>query len=261
MMAFCHIPKTAGMAVVDIFKYQYGIRYLQTTGWKLGSRYTASALNFDLMASPGLKCVGGHGIRPCLSFGRISHKFKWFTLIRNPLDRVLSHYVYDVQIGRGKWPNLESWLMDGHDNYQSRWIAGKADGDMAIQIIKDKFISVGLQDYFIESMHHLATICRWKRLVCPPTRVNATKEDDVKKKAKREAQDISDLIEEMNSEDIKLYNFVKIHIWPQQMKTIMNSEVEISSKPNIEEKLRSKMNNIYRGMVYKPFLFADRCLK
>ena len=258
LIAFCHIPKTAGMTVVEILKYQFGINYLHTTGWRLGSRYTESALRKELLISPSICCVSGHGIRPFLPMGEIGKNFNWFTILRNPFERIISHYVYDVQVGEGNWSSLESWLKDGHDNYQSRWLAGKADGNLAIEIIKDKFISVGLQEHFLESMLHISTFYQWKRIICPPIPINATSNNQFKQKARAEAQGIVTIIENLNLEDIKLYNFVKNDLWPLQMRDLKNSNVKLSFTPNQKEVMRHRAHNIYRNFVYKPFVFLTR---
>jgi len=47
LIVFCHIPKTAGMAVSYLLRRHFGFRHIQVTGWRLGSRYRARDLRFD----------------------------------------------------------------------------------------------------------------------------------------------------------------------------------------------------------------------
>jgi hypothetical protein len=259
MIVFCHIPKTAGMAVADVLKYHFGNKYLHTTGWKIGSRYTENHLKKDLFVTLNkIKCVGGHGLRPFLDLGEISNNFKWFTMLRDPLSRVLSHYVYDVENSKGKWPSLPAWMKDGHDNYQCRWIAGQAKSNLAIEILKNKFVSVGLQEQFKDSMLHFSNFMGWREVVIPEKLINPSRDTVLKNKAKKELYENYALFEDLNSEDIHLYDFTKTHIWPSQMDFNKSREIRVLTTPSKKHTKHYRENMLFRNYIYKPFLFLVR---
>jgi len=258
VVAFCHIPKTAGMAMVQIMKYHYGVNYLQTTGWRIGSRYDEKSLDYDFRLLPRLQAIGGHGLRPFLDLGIHADDFKWVTMLRDPVERVISHYVYDVQIKKGSWASMNEWLDDDHGNYQCRWLAGEADADKAIQVIRQRFVSVGLQEHFQDSIRHLSEVLGWPHAVCSRRPVNATREDDLKIQARDEARKLLPLIEESNAEDMKLYAWVKNDLWPQQMACLENSNVEIRESANMADRWRAQLHDCFRACIYKPMLMLTR---
>lgn len=86
---FLHIPKTAGTSFLLTLENLFGDRHMR--------RFDLNEPGFeedfsDLMATPldGISCVAGH--IPMHRLGENAERFRLFTILRNPIERVFSLY-------------------------------------------------------------------------------------------------------------------------------------------------------------------------
>lgn len=227
LVVFLHIPKTAGSNIRDILRQKHGRGF------------------FDIIVPMALWCVGdkeinrydalaghmGTGIlnritRPCFSF----------TFLRDPVERVLSHYYYwrDVPDGIGQTGNqiaksmdFETFIQSDHpvarsavDNVQTWTMLGGVD-DATFEIYQDippqkrlklakknmeKLSFIGLQENFSECMTLLCNRLNWPlEAAQSESNVNHTRQ-----RAKDLSPHTQELLRERVSLDIALYEHARM---------------------------------------------------
>jgi len=268
MIVFCHIPKTAGMAINYILKSNFGCRHVASTTW--GKQFpitTERDLDFELFPYAKVIALSGHGIRPFINYGKYNTRMKWFTLLRNPIDRVISHYIYDYEINRTS-EDFRNWLYRNNGNFQVRWLAGKEDIHTAKEILTKKFVFVGLQEHFKGSLVLLKDLMFNGNLsISNEKRINATKSTNSKIRIVENIDTYSELIEEKNRLDIELFNFVKKEIWETQIARYGKDKLDDrimkeyqDSGSSVSGRINRLFHEIYRNTVYKSTVFTAKIL-
>ncbi|MDF1700390.1 MAG: sulfotransferase family 2 domain-containing protein [Planctomycetota bacterium] len=267
MIVFCHIPKTAGMAVKHVLKSNFGTRFVSSTTWgKARAMTTARDLKHELLAYPRAEVIGGHGMRPFVDYGERGRSFRWFTILRDPRARLISHYVYDLENGRAG-DSFEAWLRSDVANYQVRWIAGEPDLEAARQLLDERFEVVGFQEDFRASLVLLNQIMFEDRLTLTSERpVNVTRSRETKDRIAAELEAHADLVEAATALDQALYDFARTRFW--------GPAVERMGAANLEDRVerafgapakagggvRRFLYELHRNGVYKPVLWCAKAL-
>jgi hypothetical protein len=161
-----------------------------------------------------LAFISGHCVKPCYGLGAQGSDVRYFTFLRDPAARYLSHClnrarVYDRD-AFDKWVS-SSWTQ----NWQTMKIAGVPDADRAIEIKQQRIGFVGLTARFDES---LLLLGQW--LAEPDFRVEYRRVKQLQQKRRprdivREQTDTGHLktqyarqcIAEANAEGQKLYDY------------------------------------------------------
>ena len=190
---------------------------------------------------------------------------KYFTIIREPVKRLISQYNY---ISRQKInPNhhlvaeksmsiqqmTESGLVKGFDNAQCRFLTNRFDVpfnelpedtlDLALSNLEKYFIFSGLTEKFDLSMLMLSKLLGWKKL--PYYRRQNTKKSK-EKDYKVTDQDIASL-RAQNQLDIQLYETAK-----------QKFEKAVEEMPGVLEDLSEyqRKNSLYQKLTYPLSLFS-----
>jgi hypothetical protein len=152
---------------------------------------------------------------------------KYFTVIRHPFDRVISEFFFRIQENNptrnnGRTLSFEEYVESHHDvhlsNYQVRVVAGSPgldDKGMPVEVHHLEKAKRNISEYFLaaaplESMDELALIIR--RIYGWPMRRLLT---EYKNKTRRRLRmsgvspRVSQMIEECNSFDLELYEWVR----------------------------------------------------
>lgn len=175
---FVHVPKTAGTTIKAIIAGQYGddkVLLGPGTGEQL-----LEIGRLDDEQRNKIKMIAGH--LP-VGFPNLVDNPRYCTLLREPIDRVVSfyyyvrrepeHYLYDytkIQ-GHSLREVMENRVSNMMDNFQTRLISGVWNvvpfGEMTPEFLDrakrniDTFAVVGLQERFDESMLMLADAFGW----------------------------------------------------------------------------------------------------
>ncbi|MGH8249600.1 MAG: hypothetical protein ACREVI_02705 [Steroidobacteraceae bacterium] len=149
MLAFVHIEKTAGTTLNQILRRSFLLRFIDVR--PLSSRshgtFTAEDLRKYLFINPWLEAVSGHSIRPILELSGARPEIRYITLLRNPIRRYISQFLYFVRI-RERSDDFARFLdQEEFANFQTKKLAGCEDLCAAISAL-DQMFAVGVAEEF-----------------------------------------------------------------------------------------------------------------
>jgi len=184
LLIFVHLPKTAGTTVAFVLGRQYGNKKtLNLYHWRF--KRIRAYLRRSSQEKSSIQLVRGHigyGIHRKLK----ETDFKYFTILRNPIDRVVSHYFfhknnpnYELSTKiQTEGINLEAYItktqLKDLDNYQTRLLAGEKVGlepefgacqrnllNTAKRRLQKDFAVVGTTERFDETLLVLQRVFKW----------------------------------------------------------------------------------------------------
>lgn len=216
MLVFIHINKTAGSTVRYILRSTFGPRHCEVEPWHArwtGPPFSADDLQRLRKLYPDLESIGGHRLRGYVDLGGSGIEPVYFTFMRDPLKTCASRFQYNVQY-RGKTELVfEQWIQqDWPRNAQTRMIAGKADVDEALRVIRARNIFVGLTERFDESMVLLRGLVA-NRLNIAYKRVNVARSNTLAQELLAHPRTHQMLVE-ANQADLALYDCVRSELYP-----------------------------------------------
>lgn len=201
---FVHIPKAGGMTVQHILHQLYPHDQL------LFHHYFDD-INEKEMNPETIKVVHGHYL-----FGLHNHfnrPFSYFTMLREPVDRVISQYYYLRGIEGEPYDKFRQMTLEefvrhhSEHNIQTAFLSGNVqqpDLHLAKKNLKRHFDVVGLTEYFNESLFLLAKRYGWPAVHYKRTNVT---------KSRKQVADLPaatiELIKQINDKDMKLYEFAR----------------------------------------------------
>lgn len=208
LAVFVHIRKTAGTTVRHIINRQYG----RDTVRMVRNYFVEPDRSFEMVRAltteppPGLRAVHGHIL--------FWPDFPWppdtgfFTFLRDPVERTISHYAWLRARSPKFTATLEEALADGsiHDNLQTRvlaasmpFVATEETLEKALANI-DRLAVVGLTERFDESVVLLTRAFGWRPMVYATRNVTAGR-------AKREElpPETVEAVLRYNALDLELY--------------------------------------------------------
>jgi hypothetical protein len=269
ILAFTHIPKCAGTTMVYLLRRNFGWRHMDAIAGDTPRRppvYTPRDLRRDLRIYPLLRSVAGHYVQPFVDMEEFDDRLAWYTILRDPVRRFLSHYRDNVRRGWAK--DMGEWLAKTESylpNSQVLWLAGVPDLEAAKQVLTGKFRGVGLTERFDESLLilrqrlGLTGFGIWygqPKNVAGPARPH----DD----APERIEEFREEILRRNELDQKLYEFVQEEVWPRQVAEYGGASRlqedlvrEMARRPSAGDRARGLHNVIHRNLVYKPCVFLD----
>jgi len=187
---FIHIPKAAGTTFYQVLNHQYKAQHIQYIKEGMSKQRSIDAFRkLPEEKKTRLRCIRGH-----MPFGLhqwLPKPATYITILRNPVNRVLSQYYY---IRRTPVHPLHSELIEKNvsleayvrmmsdintTNLQTRWLAGYVDFDsvmppyedlpadaldLAKENIENFFSVCGLTERFDESLLLMRRIHGWKNV-------------------------------------------------------------------------------------------------
>lgn len=220
MDVFIHIPKCGGSTLNRVLKNEYKKEnihlkvYDQLAEENLGSE-------FDLVEKRLLHGHVSYGIHEQMN---LTSKPRYFSMLRDPVDRIISHYFYvkssPVHYLYKSVENLNllnyalSDLSFELDNGQVRMIAGIGEKtdivtekhlETAIFNIENHFASVGILEEYNLSLLMFKNKLNWSRLPIYK-KINVTKFNSLREKIDL---NIKEQIRDRNKFDQKLYDYVR----------------------------------------------------
>ena len=220
---FIHIPKAAGSTLTTILDREYDPSLTYTIEGDIEQsirKFVSLSSNYR----DKIKLLRGH-----IPYGlhrHINRSSKYFTMMRNPEDRIISyyhyvlrskdHYLHDEVVGGKMSLNsfIKSQITLELDNDQTRHLSGlfydipfgKITEDIlevAKRNIDKDFLIVGLSEKFDESLLLMKKFLNWRHLPLY-VRKNVTKNRPETNTFNSQALN---LIREYNSFDVQLYSY------------------------------------------------------
>jgi len=262
-LAFTHIPKTAGTTLNYLLQKNFGPK-LNAIIPRKGGVYNYKNFKNDRLIYPNLSCISGHGLKPFIDYKEFDANLRWFTFLRDPIKRFVSQYIHQQTSSSDKFNMpIKDWASKyERSNWQVKWIAGEEDLEAAKQIIREKFIFIGLTERFNESLNIFKILLshnfnlQFDVNYSQPKMV--ARDNSLKKKLL--IDDIAELNEfylEQNDLDIKLYDFVLEHFFENQLQNI---DQNIITKNNRDFKNFANLNlfKLKRNLIYKPYVYLNK---
>ena len=220
LVVFVHIRKTAGRSLRQLLYREYTRSRTVLVKNYFTQAAASEAFVRDLAAHPPPDLLVAHGHMLFWPDYPWPEGSEFFTMLRDPVDRVISHYYWLRSRSDRFQKSLSEAVQDGtiEDNLQTRVISAVMPPfgempqealDLAVERL-EKFSVVGLTERFDESVVLLTRTLEWRRTVY--TRENVT--------ANRKPVDgISDeeleLIQQHNALDLELYAAARRHFKKQ----------------------------------------------
>lgn len=217
-IAFIHIPKTAGSTFYSILRTVLP----PTRLYKLHQTPEAIAALHRLSSKERIGVIYGHiDYRTAIEFVPPE---RCVTLLRHPIDRIISYYFYHKYMSRDPEHELAARLPFGEWIHQSRLLEvdngmlrrllgisdkvgfGECTPDMfeEAKTVLSRFMMVGLMSRFEESYALLAKLCGWQMRAYQAKNVN---------KRRLTAQQLSaeevEYIKHYNEYDLALYAYAE----------------------------------------------------
>jgi len=272
ILAFCHIPKAAGVTIQEVLSYRYGRAHCDTADWQLPSPDSGKLAGWvqrEMRIHRHCQSVGGHSVRPWIGLEQFGYRFRWYAMVREPVERLISHYLFAYETNEQPKPAFEEWLENlAKYNVQTRFICGEQDAEKAKAIIREQFVSVGLQDCFRQSVEHLAVKEGWPYLAVPDGKRNTADRRNRDSAAARRREEVREKVAQLEpqvdqtvQEDRELYRWVREELWPEQEAELVDARnrglVEIGP-PRDEDQRRRKDHLRFRRRVFKPLVATQR---
>jgi len=263
--AFIHIPKTGGSTLRHMLRTGYGARHCDIRPPKRIHKNPEKMLEAEDLrrlrfAYPRLAGICGHRVTACHGLENATPGLRFFTLLREPRSRFLSHFSHWVR-DRDLAGSREHFLRFCDEpiqaNLQSRMLGGGSDPQASIDAIERLGIFVGLMERFDASVVMLdGWLGESSRLP------NAYRSRNIGKKKSGLLLDaeLEALIAERNASDQAVYTHVKQTVFAAQMEA---HEARYGSLPLAVRDMRSRMENwpetseptwakLKRNWIYKP---------
>lgn len=232
MIAYIHMPKTAGMTMIQVLRQTFGSRHCDVrVAAARESNYFGTFGPAELQTArrlyPRLLSMAGHTIRPHAGLEEVCGEIWYYTFLRNPVERCASQYQHAIRVGYPSTSFEKFIAQPAFRNWQTRQIAGVEDADRAIDVLQEKLRFVGLFERFDESLQLLGQACPHS-LRLAYTRQNISPDTSIKQRLLADPR-MRELLEQAHAEDWKLYRYVRDVLFPAQRKQFGGTCVCVSA--------------------------------
>ena len=259
MIIFAHIEKTGGTTLNGILRTYHGMHYAHVRALHHAAAPNERAVHADDLKlyrrlAPGLDCVSGHAVRPWVLRDEGLQDCLYMTVLREPIARYVSYYTYGGGVQRKPWPyTFEDYLdQEEFKNYQVKRIAGVADADVALDIIKESFMATAVLECMDKLLENLDRV--WPGILADAKRVGRRNErTDTRRQALLD--DYQEEITANNAEDIKLYNFLNENFDGLYLQDgIFNKLPDVSDKPELRSGGKRYANEMISAIIRRAYL-------
>lgn len=256
------------MTLQLVLRQSFGLRHLDVSP-RSGRIYTGGDLASDLRRFPFVRSIAGHGLMPFVDYGPPGSRIAWFSFVREPVARFLSHHRHHVE-KLGRAIPLETFLRDPlQANRQVRFLAGEPNLARAQEVVQKRLAFVGRVDRFQESLLLLR-----ERVGLPGLRVgygrprNEARPGPHVDRIREEAARLRDVILEENALDLAFYDWVVGTVWRRQVAEYgaqrLARDVDrafATPERSFQDRIRRLESAALRKAVYVPMLRAGAAVR
>lgn len=255
IIMFSHIPKTAGTSLKFLLRRHFGLSQMDA---RFNNKikdlsYRPEDLRNEIQLYRKLNLICGHCIKSYVNFLEYEKNMEWFTFLRNPLHRFVSHYIHE-QTGKNKRYHMN--LIDWSNRFKRndimvRWIAGNEDVEKAKDLLHNRFKFIGLTEQFDESMRLLKNAFQLNGFdIKLDTKKMIVRSNNLKSEIYNNYHKYEDIIYTNNKLDTELYEYFLKYIWDEQIKKFDYFD---EKDVKIKHELNSNLGFLHRNLVYKPY--------
>lgn len=224
MFIHVHIPKTAGTTLWHLFTKNFGEKYRRIGSDGLGKFFTDEELknHIEKGFADDIEVLASHDLRPFSNEDYYKKDFHFFTLIREPVERVVSLYKHEKR--RDKWNGVKESLAylpfeeyvrervkvdNAISNWQTYGIVETSRFKDALPVL-DRIEVIGVTKEFDKTLILLSEAYfratgKNFNIAYAPKNVAKNKKLD----GKELSEDVIEFLHAENEEDYKLYNYAK----------------------------------------------------
>lgn len=265
-LIFLHIPKTAGSTLHKIIERQYKPKSIFSINGKRAQESIAEFKSLSEAQRSEIRVLKGH-----MKFGLheyLPQPSSYMTILRDPIDRVISHYYYVLRKPNhylhnqvtSKNMSLKDYVCSGMtkelDNSQTRLLSsitanipyGECSSEVlesARKNLQEHFAVVGVADNFDETLILLKQAFNWKTPFY--IKANVTKNRPLKADISKETLNA---IEKYSELDIELFGYAKERL-EKQIEQLGSSFEREMKKLNLLNKIYTKTYSIYCRLLNK----------
>ena len=263
IICFVHIEKAAGTTLKHIFRRIFFLRHLTVRPYFKPQNYkyipysavfSTKDLQLILKFNPFIKVISGHALKPFVDLENSGKKIKYITILRNPIDRYLSHYEFSIRVVKRNWTFEDYMNIEEHKNFQTRKIAGKEDLKIAKEILEKKLFAVGVAEQFDEFLALLSIKFNFEKDIWKYEIKNKGKNKNLIAELRSK---YFDKIASKNQLDIQLYDYVVKTILPKNEEKIRKRFFVQNNQNRIEklsfiDKLKIRSDFYFESFYFEP---------
>jgi hypothetical protein len=243
--------KTAGQTICDILRQSFPGSHCDLQSPSVAS---ANELRLTRRFYPGLKSLTGHYVRPYGDLDTWPGPIRYFTFLRDPIQRCASHYQFMVSRNNFR-VSFVDWIRKNGGDHQTRYFTSQRNADAAIEVLERKVGFVGLVERFDESLVLWRQWANEAQLNIRYRSRNIAADNRIKQELLADSQSRA-LLEEFNGEDVRLYQYARDVIYPRQLGRWGHvSPEEVAAQTTLAEGVRPAENLLAackRNLFYKP---------
>jgi hypothetical protein len=254
---FVHIEKCGGSTHINMLRKSLGLRHVDLIPLDRRTEVASKTdVEWALKLYPQAVSLAGHSIRPFGQFGQLRERMRFYTILRNPIQRYASDYLNDCR-SRGYSGNLSDWTTSKRQhNIQVDSLSSRGSVSEAKEVLERDMVFFDI----LENYDQLVLNLRQELL---PLRFNpkyVVKNVSDKKLGNAISGDehmFSDaeleLIVRANSKDVELYQWASEFL-KGKAKTAVDERVPFAEKPldGLTQSLNMLATKVFRNLVYKP---------
>ncbi len=268
MLCFIHIERAGGTTLEHILRNNYlSFLTLPPSVWTNdpAAVFTADELRALVRWLPFTRGFGGHTTRVYGGYEEaVAQPIKYFTFLRDPVERYVSHFHYQVDTVRVPW-SLDAFLHEPRfANFMTNRIAGGPDLARAKELLQTRFDFVGLTERFDESLLLMRNALGRHDLEIHYEQQNVGRHGGSSGKSPGILDD-PDALEQIRSRnrlDLELHEFVRNAVYPGYVDRYgpgLESDVDRFRRENAGFRFSRRRRlawALYRKVVYEPMLLA-----
>lgn len=256
VIAFVHIQKTAGTSLKFVIRNSLGVRHSDVNPLDPAEKiFRSSDLQFARSANPYLLSISGHEISEPTR--HLCGEVMPYTMLRDPAERMLSHYQHKVATGRHP-EDFRLFLEDPENhNFQVRKIAGGEDLQKAIRLLEQDYFFVGLAERFDASLIVLRGLSPFMLDIRYRAR-NVATDNSIRCRVESDSR-LMEAVESANQLDRQLWDYVDQNLFPRLVRRSGADESDaIPPWPGLRPPWRFHASRLYHRAFYRTRLKQER---